>query len=54
MSRNTRTGSVLERMLLPALEQGGYRYRMKTRYVGEYVEEVVARLSRYIAAEKAK
>ena len=26
MSRNTRTGSVLERMVLPALEQGGYTY----------------------------
>lgn len=24
--RNTRTGSVLEAMILPALEQGGYRY----------------------------
>ena len=25
--RNTRTGGVLERMILPALEQGGYAYR---------------------------
>jgi hypothetical protein len=31
MSRNTRTGSVLERMLLPALEQGGYSYRVQEK-----------------------
>ena len=24
--RNTRTGGVLERMVLPALDQGGYTY----------------------------
>src|SRR5260370_28497844 len=27
--RNTRTGSVLEAMILPALAQGGYRYLMQ-------------------------
>ena len=27
MARNTRTGGVLEQMVLPALEQGGYKYR---------------------------
>jgi hypothetical protein len=29
-------------------------FDMKTRYVGEYVEGVIARLNRDIAAEKAK
>ena len=27
MARNTRTGGVLEQMVLPALEQGGYAYK---------------------------
>ena len=27
--RNTRTGAVLENMVLPSLEQGGYTYRMQ-------------------------
>jgi hypothetical protein len=31
MSRNTRTGLVLERMVLPALEQGGYSYKVQTK-----------------------
>jgi len=31
MSRNTRTGLVLERMVLPALEQGGYSYRVQMK-----------------------
>lgn len=31
---NTRTGGVLERMVLPALDQGGYSYRVQVR-VGE-------------------
>ncbi len=31
MSRNTRTGLVLERMVLPALEQGGYSYRVQSK-----------------------
>ena len=31
MSRNTRTGVVLERMVLPALDQGGYSYKIQTR-----------------------
>lgn len=44
----------------PWLEKGKTKetmtnfFDMKTRYVGEYVEEVVARISRDIAAEKAK
>ncbi len=47
MSRNTRTGSVLERMLLPALEQGGYSYRVQARLgrrlgVGRHVVDAVA------------
>lgn len=31
MSRNTKTGLVLERMVLPALEQGGYSYKLQTK-----------------------
>lgn len=47
MSRNTRTGSVLERMLLPALEQGGYSYRVQEKLgrrlgVGRHVVDAVA------------
>jgi hypothetical protein len=29
--RNTRTGGVLERMVLPALEQGGYTYKTQVK-----------------------
>ena len=29
MTRDTRTGSVLERMILPSLDQGGYSYRLQ-------------------------
>lgn len=29
--RNTRTGSVLEQMILPALQQGGYTYETQVR-----------------------
>lgn len=32
--RNTRTGGVLERMVLPALDEGGYTYRVQVK-VGE-------------------
>src|SRR6266545_5469158 len=47
MSRNTRTGSVLERMLLPALEQGGYSYRVQAKLgrrfgIGSHVVDAVA------------
>lgn len=47
MSRNTRTGSVLERMLLPALEQGGYSYRVQVKLgrrlgIGSHVVDAVA------------
>jgi hypothetical protein len=31
MSRNTTTGLVLERMILPALEQAGYSYKVQTK-----------------------
>ena len=31
---NTRSGGVLERMVLPALDQGGYKYKVQVR-VGE-------------------
>ncbi len=31
MSRNTTTGLVLERMVVPALEQGGYSYKAQTK-----------------------
>lgn len=30
-SRNTRTGGVLERMVLPALDHGGYSYRVQVK-----------------------
>jgi hypothetical protein len=33
MSRNTKTGFVLERMVLPALEQGGYFYKAQANSV---------------------
>ena len=47
MSRNTRTGSVLERMILPALEQGGYSYRVHAKLgkrfgIGSHVVDAVA------------
>jgi len=47
MSRNTRTGSVLERMILPALEQGGYSYRVQETLgkrvgVGRHIVDAVA------------
>ena len=29
--RNTRTGGVLEQMVLPALDQGGYNYRVQVK-----------------------
>lgn len=34
MARNTRTGGVLEAMILPALHQGGYEYQTQVK-VGE-------------------
>src|SRR5437879_2378092 len=47
MSRNTRTGFVLERMVLPALEQGGYSYRVQAKLgqrfgIGSHVVDAVA------------
>jgi hypothetical protein len=47
MSRNTRTGFVLERMVLPALEQGGYSYRVQVRLgkrfgIGSHVVDAIA------------
>ena len=47
MSRNTRTGVVLERMVLPALEQGGYSYKVQTKLgqrfgIGSHVVDAVA------------
>jgi hypothetical protein len=47
MSRNTRTGLVLERMVLPALEQGGYSYRVQAKLgqrfgIGSHVVDAVA------------
>lgn len=46
MSRNTRTGSVLERMVLPALEQGGYSYRVQAKLgrrfgIGSHIVDAV-------------
>ena len=47
MTRNTRTGSVLERMLLPALEQGGYSYRAQAKLgrrfgIGSHIVDAIA------------
>ena len=47
MSRNTKTGLVLERMVLPALEQGGYSYKTQTKLgqrfgVSSHVVDAVA------------
>ena len=47
MSRNTTTGLVLERMVLPALEQGGYSYKAQTKLgqrfgVSSHVVDAVA------------
>jgi hypothetical protein len=48
MSRDTRTGSVLEQMVLPALERGGYDYQTQvnigTRLGGrKHVVDIVAK-----------
>ena len=45
--RNTRTGGVLERMILPALDQGGYQYQVQVDVgrrlgIGHHVVDVVA------------
>jgi hypothetical protein len=47
MSRNTRTGFVLERMVLPALEQGGYSFRVQANLgrrfgIGSHVVDAIA------------
>ena len=47
MPRNTRTGSVLEQMILPALAQGGYQYRLQVPIGprlggGRHVVDVIA------------
>ena len=45
--RNTRTGGVLEQMVLPALEQGGYAYEIQVNIgqrvgVGQHFVDVIA------------
>ena len=45
--RNTRTGGVLEAMILPALEQGGYTYKTQVNIgkrlgLGRHMVDVVA------------
>jgi hypothetical protein len=45
--RNTRTGGVLEQMVLPALEQGGYRYKVQVKIgkrlgCGQHFVDVIA------------
>ncbi len=45
--RNTRTGGVLEQMVLPALDQGGYAYRVQVKIgqrlgCGQHFVDVVA------------
>src|SRR6266849_8589846 len=47
MSRNTRTGLVLELMVLPALEQGRYTYRVQAKLgqrfgIGSHVVDAIA------------
>ncbi len=47
MSRDTRTGGVLEQMVLPALEHGGYAYSLRVRVgqrlgCGSHVVDAVA------------
>lgn len=45
--RNTRTGGVLEQMVLPALDQGGYSYRVQVNIgqrlgCGQHLVDVIA------------
>ena len=45
--RNTRTGGVLEQMVLPALDQGGYAYKVQVNIgkrvgVGQHLVDVIA------------
>ena len=45
--RNTRTGGVLERMVLPALDQGGYAYNVQVNIgqrlgCGQHLVDVIA------------
>ena len=45
--RNTRTGGVLEQMVLPALDQGGYAYKVQVNLgqrlgIGRHFVDVVA------------
>jgi hypothetical protein len=47
MTRDTRTGGVLERMILPSLERGGYEYRMRVNIgrrlgLGRHIVDVLA------------
>ena len=47
MSRNTNTGIVLERMILPALEQGGYSCKVQAKLghrfgISRHVVDVIA------------
>jgi hypothetical protein len=46
--RNTRTGGVLEQMVLPALDQGGYSHRVQVNIgqrlgCGQHFVDVIAR-----------
>ena len=46
-SRNTRTGGVLEQMVLPALDQGGYAYKIQVNIgqrlgCGQHLVDVIA------------
>ena len=46
--RNTRTGGVLERMILPALDQGNYSYDIQVNTgrrlgCGQHLVDIVAR-----------
>ena len=45
--RNTRTGGVLEQMVLPALDQGGYAYKIQVKIgqrlgIGQHFVDVIA------------
>jgi hypothetical protein len=47
MARDTRTGGLVEKMILPALERGGYSYRVRMKVgqllgCGSHFVDVVA------------
>ena len=50
--RNTRTGGVLEQMVVPALDQGGYAYKVQVNIgqrlgCGQHFDDVIAEKDRH-------